>query len=300
MRATASLTLLAVAAAMTGSACSGGDSTATQTSDAGGGRVPDGNAGESAGGSASDAASGGTAGSSGSGGSGESGESGGTGGAPSGGTGGTGGSSGSGGSGGTGGTTEPPPLLDRPGCFTINTPGDIETHPFGDVGTETPSLWIRFRLSTGPWRHDVFDRDVLNHNLFGLFRNDNQNFRRYLLGLGAQVSPPLSSLNPQALFFSRLELAQGYTTYKTLRKSFAWKTGEDYDVEVHLDAAASSQLLNIFQDGAKLLTVQGALEYLDPSLTASGFKIELGAPETEHRDVSPVGWAICDLRVTTE
>jgi len=213
----------------------------------------------------------------------------------------SGGTSGSGGNGGTGGSATAAPLLERNGCFTISTPGDIETHAFGTVGKEYPNLFIRFRLKSGPWRFDVFDRDVLNHNLFGLFRNDNQNFRRYLLGLGAQVKPPLSSLNPQALFFSRLELGQGYTTYKTLKKSFGWDNDQDYDVVVELDAASSAQRLSLARVGsATTLTIEGDLEYLDPTLTSSGFKIELGAPETDHRDVSPAGWSICDLEVATE
>jgi hypothetical protein len=191
-------------------------------------------------------------------------------------------------------------LLRRPGCHLISAPDDIEELPFGEVGTEHGALIMRFRIESGPWREDAFDRPTLNHNLFNLYRNDGANYRRYLLGLAAQISPMDPGLARRAIFYSRVELAMGFMSYVSFRGNAAWRNGRSYEVEIRFDVDAQEQVLTITEGGTPIANVRGDIPYVDRSHTTSGFYLHLGGAESDGREVSAVGWSICDVVVTAE
>ena len=198
----------------------------------------------------------------------------------------------------------PPVVLRMEGCFhRVDAPDDILRIDFGEAGTAIPHLEVRFRMILGPWRMDVFDRDVLNHNLFGLFRNAPVSRERYLGGLGAQVHPPRApGLQRTTLFFGRVDLEErppgmGFMGYTTFRERADWEPGQTYQVVTRWDATARTQVLDVTHAGADFSHVEGRIDYYEVGLTDDGGYLEFGSPETDHRDVSPVGTEFCDLEV---
>jgi len=200
-----------------------------------------------------------------------------------------------------------PALARRDGCFhTIASAGDRARIDFGEVGTEYGTITIEVDLITGSWREDLYDREILNHNAINVFRNAPVSRERYIGGLGAQIRPMDPGLARTTLFFARVDLEErppgmGYTSYTTFRSRAPWRTDTRYHVSMTFDAVAHRQVLDVTSpDGTELSHVEGAIAYFVPSLTSSGWYVELGADETEHRDVSPVGWQYCDLVVRGE
>ncbi len=196
-------------------------------------------------------------------------------------------------------------LAERDGCFfTVEAPDQTMRIPFGEVGTEHPVVVIEMTIETGPWREDVFDRAVLNHNLFGFSRNGSPSRVRYLGGLGVQVFPPRApGLDRTTLFFGRVDLEErpmgmGFMGYTTFKQRAPWVPAVAYRVRAEWNAESRQQVLDVTRDGAPFSRVVGEIAYYDPSLTTSGFAVELGSPETDGRDVSPVGARFCDLLVT--
>ena len=86
----------------------------------------------------------------------------------------------------------------------------------------------------------------------------------------------------------------GYTSF---RDNFAWRTSDTYDVAVELDAVAAEQRLTLKRGGALELQTTGSIPYFGRGLTSAGWYVQLGSPDTTHRDVTPVGWQICGLEV---
>lgn len=196
-------------------------------------------------------------------------------------------------------------LVRRDGCFfTVEAADEILRIPFGEVGTEHPVVVIEMTIETGPWREDLFDRDVLNHNLFGFTRNGSPSRVRYLGGLGAQVFPPRApGLDRTTLFFGRVDLeprpmGMGFMSYTTFRERAPWVPGASYRVRAEWNAETHQQVLDVTRDGAPFSRVVGDIAYYETALTTSGFAVELGSHETEGRDVSPIGATFCDLVVT--
>ena len=197
----------------------------------------------------------------------------------------------------------PVPLVTMEGCFTVASAGDTMRLPFGEVGTEYPMIVIELEAVHGGWREELYARDILNHNLFGLFRNAPTNVGRYILGLGAQIRASAPGLRPRAIFYGRVDLemrpmGMGFMGYTSFRDDVPWTIGARYQVRVELDAGAREQRIEIREEGMPFSTITGAIDYYDASLSASGWELELGSEESEFRDVSPVGWQLCDVRVT--
>lgn len=195
----------------------------------------------------------------------------------------------------------PATLATTSGCFTVVAAGDKTRVDFGDVGTAYSAIDIELDLVVGAWREDVFDRPTLNHNAIGVFRNAPVSRERYLGGLGVQISPP-APLRPTTLFFGRVDLdprpaGMGYMGYTTFRETAAWANDTRYHVTMTFDAVAHRQVLDVTRAGTPFSHVEGDIAYFDPSLTDDGWYLELGSDETDGRDVSPVGWQLCDLVV---
>lgn len=194
-------------------------------------------------------------------------------------------------------------LAERVGpVFDVNQPGATLEVTFGEVGTQYDQIVLALTMILGPWRMDVFDREVLNHNQFGISRNAPASYQRYIAGLGAQIRPASPSLDRRALFFARVDLdprpmGMGFTSYTTARSNFPWSPGTTYRVRVELDGIAQEQRLELREAGSVVLEITHPIAYFDPSLTDSGWRLELGAPETDHRDVSPVGSSFRDLLI---
>ncbi|MCB9598072.1 MAG: hypothetical protein H6719_35485 [Sandaracinaceae bacterium] len=193
------------------------------------------------------------------------------------------------------------PLVTTTGCFTVVAAGDKMRVDFGEVGTAYSAIDIEVDLVVGAWREDVFDRPTLNHNTFGVYRNAPVSRERYLGGLGVQISPP-APLRPTTLFFGRVDLdprpaGMGYMGYTTFRETAAWANDTRYHVAMTFDAAAHRQVLDVTRAGMPFSHVEGDIAYFDSSLTDDGWYLELGSDETDGRDVSPVGWQLCDLVV---
>lgn len=195
-------------------------------------------------------------------------------------------------------------LLSVPGCaFEVTTAGETREHAFGEVGAEYAWIEVAMDVEVADWRRDLFDREVLNHIAFGLSRVAPISRERYILGYAAQIHPAEAGLRRTTVFFGRVDLderppGEGYMGYTSFREAFPWRVGRTYHVRARLDAEGASQLLEIALDGEVVQTLTGAIAYFDPSLTSSGWTLELGGPETDHRDVSPVGYRYCDVRVT--
>ncbi len=120
-------------------------------------------------------------------------------------------------------------------------------------------------------------------------------------GLAAQIRPARANLDRQTVFFARVDLEQrpageGHRGYTSFREGFAWAPGA-YDIRVGLDAEARRQTLEILQDGALRQRIVGEIPYIDPEVTRARWYVELGTTDTEHRDVTPHGWSVCDLGV---
>lgn len=194
-------------------------------------------------------------------------------------------------------------LLRRDGCFEVGAAGEVETHRFGELGTEYATLVIDYDLDVGDWRRDLFDRTVpLNHITFGLSRVAPVSRERYILGMAPQVTPSVMSLNRRTIFFARVDLEErpagmGYMAYTSSRAGFAWQTMTRYHVRVTLDAAGAEQVLEVSRDGSVVQTLRADIDYMNPGLTSSRWNLELGGPETDGREVSPVGWRLCDAVV---
>ena len=192
-------------------------------------------------------------------------------------------------------------LLDRSGCFfEVTQIDDVDTHNFGDVGTRYRLLVVDFDVVAAGWRADAFGRDILNHNIFGLFRNGNQSYMRYILGVGAQIDPQVANLRRRLLFFARNAIEPGFASYYSVRRDFAWQIGQTYHIHVELDSVASEQRLTLSRGGQVEAQMTEALPWFNPSFTNSGWYLEFGAPESDGRDVSPVGWQYCDAQVRGE
>ena len=81
-------------------------------------------------------------------------------------------------------------------------------------------------------------------------------------------------------------------------------------VKALVDLPEDVQIKEVIGDHAHVLelrvatvpfsTVTADIPYMNPSLTSSGWVLQLGAGETDGRDVSPVGFRFCDLIVTAE
>lgn len=196
----------------------------------------------------------------------------------------------------------PPPLVEFDGCFTVEAPDDTMRFNFGEVGTEYPMIVIELEAVHGGYREELYDRDILNHNLFGLSRVAPTSVGRYILGLGAQIRASSPGLRRRAIFYGRVDLemrpmGMGFMGYTSFRDDVPWTIGARYQVRVELDAAAQEQRLEVREEGEPFTTIVGAIDYYDASLSTSGWVLELGSPESEHRDVSPVGWQLCNVRV---
>lgn len=195
-------------------------------------------------------------------------------------------------------------LLRRDGCFEVTTAGEVEEHRFGAAGTEYATIVVNYDLEVGDWRRDLFDRTVpLNHITFGLSRVAPVSRERYILGMAPQVTPTSPSLSRRTIFFGRVDLEErpagmGFMAYQSFRGDFAWRPMSSYHVQVTLDAVAATQVLEISEGGAPVQTVRGDIPYMNPALTSSRWTLELGGPETDGREVSPVGWRLCDTTVT--
>lgn len=197
----------------------------------------------------------------------------------------------------------PTPLVAFDGCFTIESPEDNMQLPFGEVGTEYSLIVIELEAVHGGWREELYDRDILNHNLFGLSRNAPTSVGRYILGLGAQIRASVPSLRRRAIFYGRVDLemrpmGMGFMGYTSFRDDVPWTIGARYQVRVELDATAQEQRIEILEEGAPFTAITGAIDYYDASLSTSGWVLELGSEDSEFRDVSPVGWQLCNVRVT--
>ena len=176
-----------------------------------------------------------------------------------------------------------PALARRDGCFhTIASPGDIERVDFGAVGAEYDAITLEVDLITGSWREDLYDREVLNHNAINVFRNAPVSRERYIGGLGAQIRPMDPGLARTTLFFARVDLEErppgmGFMSYTTFRSRAPWRTDTRYHVSMRFDAVARRQLLVVTNsDGTELSRVGGDIAYFEPSLTSSGWYVELG------------------------
>lgn len=201
------------------------------------------------------------------------------------------------------GDAGPAPLVAFSGCFTIESPEDTMRLPFGEVGTEYPLIVIELEAVHGGWREELYDRDILNHNLFGLSRNAPSSVGRYILGLGAQIRASVPSLRRRAIFYGRVDLemrpmGMGFMGYTSFRDDVPWTIGARYQIRVELDATAQEQRIEILQDGEAFSNITGAIDYYDASLSTSGWVLELGSEDSDFRDVSPVGWQLCDVRVS--
>jgi hypothetical protein len=203
-----------------------------------------------------------------------------------------------------GGVVEEPVHVD--GCFfTVATAGDKQRYDFGERGIVYRRIELEYTMIHGGWREDLYARGVLSHILSGLFRNAGVARERYILGHGAQIDASVAGLRPQSVFFARVDLeerppGEGWTSYTSFRDTYRWTVGETYHVRIALDAAARTQSLELSVGGTVVLTQGGEIPYFDPALTTNGWWLELGGDDTEYRDVSPVGWQFCDLRVRLE
>ncbi|MBN1770510.1 MAG: hypothetical protein JXB32_04545 [Deltaproteobacteria bacterium] len=203
-----------------------------------------------------------------------------------------------------GGAVEEPIRVD--GCFfTVETAGDKQRYDFGERGVAYRRIEIEYTTVHGGWREELYARGVLNHILSGLFRNASLSRERYILGHAAQIDASVAGLRPRSVFFARVDLeerppGEGWTSYTSFRDACPWTVGEAYRVRMVLDAEARTQTLELSVGGTVVLTQVGDIPYFDVALTSNGWWLELGADESEYRDVSPVGWRFCDLAVRLE
>lgn len=194
-------------------------------------------------------------------------------------------------------------LVERPGEFFVaDVPGARHTIRL-EPGPAYERLTIDVFAVHGGWRVDLFDREILSHNLWGLSRIANRSVERYLLGVGAQIRTLDADLRRRLLYYARVDLAerpagQGHEGYTSFRRDFAWEIGTTYRLRAVVDIAAREQRLEVMVDDQVVARLAGPIEYLTPALTTSGFTLDFAGDETDHRDVTPVGWRFSDLRVT--
>lgn len=111
------------------------------------------------------------------------------------------------------------------GCFFTSELGQpLYRVNVGAAGAEYQWIRIDYRLVHGGWRQDLFDREVLNHNLMGLSRKDTQFVGRYILGNAARIQPAKPNLDRRSLFYGRVDLeprpqGQGWMGYARARRS---------------------------------------------------------------------------------
>jgi len=198
-----------------------------------------------------------------------------------------------------------PSLASASGCFfTVDNPDSHHEIVFGEAGARYASLRIEYDVVHGGWRNELFDREVLNHNLMGLKRNVPDFVGRYILGNAAQIRPAETGLARKSLFYGRVDLeprpdGQGYMGYTAWRDNFKWVPGKTYHVTVVLDAIARTQRLTV-TDGVEQRVLTGDIDYWEPSLSESTFTLTLGGMESDGREVNAVGWQFCDLVVRGE
>lgn len=189
------------------------------------------------------------------------------------------------------------------GCFfTVAGGQDTRRYEFGVRDQTYERIEIQFTLQMGSWREALFDREVLTHIFFGLFRNAPQSRGRYILGSAAQIRPARIPGTRQAVFFARVDLeprpqGEGYTAYTSFRRNYAWEPGTTYDVHAELDVVGATQTLTVTPEGGEPLVIHGEIPYMERSLTSSGWWLQLGAEDTDHRDINVVGWTFCDLEI---
>ncbi len=199
-----------------------------------------------------------------------------------------------------------PILHTKEGCF-LNKLGANDKYEI-DVGAMgTAYSWISIELEAvhGGWRTDLYDRPVLNHNLFGLSRNVSAFEGRYILGEAAQIKPDKANLDRRSVLYGRLDLdkkpaGQGWTGYTSFRDPYPWTEGKTYSVKVTLDAVGKKQTLVLATKGEQDLVTVGDIPYFDTSLTTSTFKLAVGGEESDGREVKPLGWTFCNLLVQAE
>ena len=197
-------------------------------------------------------------------------------------------------------------IASEAGCFLeVVDPDSLYERVVGVVGIRSGWMSFDYDVIHGGWRQDLYDREVLNHGLFGLSRNVPEFVGRYILGNAAQIRPGDAGLSRKSVFYGRVDLeprpaGQGWMGYTSWRDNIAWQVGETYHVHVVLDAVAAEQILDV-RHGADLLMHRVApIEYFEPSLTSSAFTLSLGGVETDEREVKPLGWRFCDLEVHAE
>lgn len=195
-------------------------------------------------------------------------------------------------------------LATETGCFFTSQLGQpLYTVNIGEPGAEYRWIRIEYHVVHGGWRQDVFDREVLNHNLMGLSRKDPEFVGRYILGNAARIQPAKPNLDRKSLFYGRVDLeprpqGQGWMGYTGWRTPFNWVPGETYHVQVELNAATKKQRLVVtHSSGAPSATTVGDIAYWEPSLSAATFELELGGFESDGREVQAAGWQFCDLSV---
>lgn len=194
-------------------------------------------------------------------------------------------------------------IVERVGEFFVaDVPGARETIRL-EPGPAYARLTIDMFATHGGWREDLFDREILSHNLWGLSRIANRSVDRYLLGVGAQIRTVQADLRRRMLFYARVDLeprpqGQGHEGYTAFRGDFPWTVGTTYRLRAVLDVTAREQRLEVMVDGAVVARLAGPIEYITPALTTSGFTLDFAGDETDHRDVTPVGWRFSDLRVS--
>lgn len=194
----------------------------------------------------------------------------------------------------------------EPGCFfEVDSGLDTRRYDFGQVEATYDRIETSFTLHMGPWREELFDRQVLTHIFFGLFRNAPRSRERYILGAAAQLRPARPAGTRQAVFFARVDLeprpdGEGYTAYTSVRSDHPWEPGTTYRVHAVLDVVGHTQHLTLTPQGGAPLQMQADIPYFTRDLTSAGWWLELGATDTDHRDVNVVGWTFCDLEILTQ
>jgi len=198
-----------------------------------------------------------------------------------------------------------PILHAEPGCFLdmVDTSSEWEISVGG--GVTYSRMAIEYDVTHGGWRTDLYNREVLNHGLFGFTRDVSFFPGRYILGNAAQIHPAHATLDRKSIFYGRVDLEQkppgeGWTGYTSWRDNFAWTPGETYHVFILLDAVAQEQVLEIYLGGQLELTRTGPIPYFDPSLTNVSWTAKFGGEESAEREVKAVGWEFCNLLIRGE
>jgi len=194
-------------------------------------------------------------------------------------------------------------LASEVGCFLEVVDADsLYERVVGTAGAKYEWMSFDYDVIHGGWREDLYDREVLNHGLFGLSRNVPDFVGRYILGNAAQIRPGDPGLSRKSVFYGRVDLeprppGEGWMGYTSWRDAVAWQAGETYHVRVVLDAVAAQQVLEVTHGGDLVMRRVAPIDYFDPSLTSQPFTVTFGGVETDEREVKPLGWQFCDLEV---